>query len=322
VHRGQGLPRVGKLPLIGDQFAAVVASPIWVAGWLACVLVAASHDQEMSPQELEAFELLAAQAGLALENARRYEQERRNVERLEELDSMKSDFLATVSHELRTPLTVIEGTGLTLERSWDAIDGDTRGDLLSALNANAKTLEEIITKLLDFSRLEAGHPEVRLGALDIGEQLKQTASRLAGLFGDRDLIVDIEPDLLVSADALLVDRVIENLLSNAFKHTSPRTLVELSARREGGEVVVTVRDEGPGIPDEELANLGERFFRGGNLNTRPKGLGLGLALVREVLDLHGSELEVESQLGRGSRFSFRLPAIQADLPASEAAMEA
>ena len=99
----------------------------------------------------------------------------------------------------------------------------------------------------------------------------------------------------------------ENLLTNAAKHTQPGTRVKLSARPMDGSVVVAVEDEGPGIPEEELAHVGERFFRGGEINTRKRGLGLGLAIASEILELHGSQLEVDSEVGRGTRFSFRLP---------------
>jgi signal transduction histidine kinase len=312
-------PGSHALPLIGEAgFASLVASPIWIGGWLAAVLVGASRgDRTSSPQEVEAFELLAAQAGLALENAHRYEDAHRNVERLEDLDRMKSDFLATVSHELRTPLTVIQGTGLTLEHTWGRLDEDTSLELLNRLNANSKTLEGIITGLLDFSRIDAGRPEVRLEAVDLAGLLRGAVARLEGLSGGRELVQNIAPALTVLADALLVDRVAENLLSNAFKHTPPGTLVELSAERIGPDVVVSVRDEGPGIEEEELAHLGERFYRGGDLNSRPKGLGLGLALVREILDLHGSALEIDSRPGRGSTFSFRLKAVESGFGEAE-----
>lgn len=319
VTAAEDSPGSHALPLIGKAgFASLVACPIWIGGWLAAVLIGASRGaRTSSPQEVEAFELLAAQASLALENAHRYEDAHRNVERLEELDRMKSDFLATVSHELRTPLTVIQGTGLTLEHTWGRLDDEISLELLNRLNANSKTLEGIINGLLDFSRIEAGRPEAQLEAVDLADLLAATADRLKGLFAGRELVADIGPDLTALADALLIDRVLENLLSNAFKHTPPDTLVELSAQRVGPEVIVSVRDEGPGIEEEALAHLGERFFRGGDLNARPKGLGLGLALVREVLDMHGSALEIDSRPGRGSTFSFRLRAVESGFGAAD-----
>jgi len=219
---------------------------------------------------------------------------------------MKSDFLATVSHELRTPVTVIEGVGLTLERTWDGVDDQTRKDLLKGLTSNARALDALITNLLDFSRLEAGRFEVRFGPLDLTGLLGQIANRLIPLFAEHPLVVEVDEGLVADADAMLIDRVVENLLTNAVKHTPRETRVRLSAHRDADDVVVAVADEGPGIAAEELVHLGERFFRGGDLNTRTRGLGLGLALAREALELHGSALEIESHVGEGSRFSFRL----------------
>jgi signal transduction histidine kinase len=112
----------------------------------------------------------------------------------------------------------------------------------------------------------------------------------------------------VMADASLIDRVVENLLSNASKHTRPGTEVRLEAKTEADMARVSVVDDGPGISPDDLRHLGERFFRGGDPNTRTtRGTGLGLALAKEVLRLHGTDLEVQSEIGRGSRFSFRLP---------------
>ena len=289
-------------------FHAVVGSPIWVQGWLSAVLIGGTRTRRgLDRQEVEAFELLAAEAGLALENARKFEEEHRAVERLEEIDRMKSDFLATVSHELRTPITVIEGAGLTLARTWDSVDDRTRRDLLAGLTSNAKALDELISNLLDFSRLEAGRLDVRFGRLELTQLLESIAARLQSLFTRHTLELEVEPHLVVEADGILIERVVENLLTNAAKHTPEGTPITLSARREGDEAVVVVRDEGPGIPAEDLAHLGERFFRGGDLNSRPtKGLGLGLALVREALRLHGSSLQIETEVGGGSSFSFRL----------------
>jgi two-component system OmpR family sensor kinase len=120
--------------------------------------------------------------------------------------------------------------------------------------------------------------------------------------------VQISAGLTVRADPLLLERVMENLLSNAAKHTPEGTAIEIAARVIDGAVEISVADEGPGIPEKELRYLGDRFFRGGDPNTRTRGTGLGLAVVREILRLHDATLEIESREGRGSRFSFALPA--------------
>ena len=120
-------------------------------------------------------------------------------------------------------------------------------------------------------------------------------------------------DLMAVGDPVQIERVLQNLLWNAAKHTPTGTHVTLSARAEGDRIVLSVADDGPGISEEELRHLGERFYRGGDLNARStKGLGLGLALVKEILELHGSALEIESQVGNGSRFAFRLLAAKPD----------
>jgi signal transduction histidine kinase len=228
---------------------------------------------------------------------------------MEELDRMRGDFLSKVSHELRTPLTAISGMGLTLEQQWGDIDEDIRRELLTRLNANARTLDRIIANLLDYSRLEAGRMDVRMEPVRVEELLEQVVGRLHTLFGTHPLAVEAERGLVVNGDPLLLDRVIENLLSNAVKHTPPGTTVTLEARREAGQVTVGVADDGPGIPPEEQRRLGDRFFRGRDSTARrTRGTGLGLALVREILRLHGSELEVDSTVGRGTRFGFRLAA--------------
>jgi K+-sensing histidine kinase KdpD len=291
-------------------FRAAMATPVWVHGRLTAALDGGTRDRsDFSPEEVEAFELLAALAGRALENVRAFEDERRTVERMEELDRMRGDFLSKVSHELRTPLTAISGMGLTLEQQWDDIDEDIRRELLTRLNANARTLDRIIANLLDYSRLEAGRMDVRMEPVRVEELLEQVVGRLHTLFGTHPLAVEAERGLVVNGDPLLLDRVIENLLSNAVKHTPPGTTVTLEARREAGQVTVGVADDGPGIPPEEQRRLGDRFFRGRDSTARrTRGTGLGLALVREILRLHGSELEVDSTVGRGTRFGFRLAA--------------
>jgi signal transduction histidine kinase len=297
-------------PLLDAGFQALIATPVWLDGWLAAALMGAKHDGRGIPDvEVEAFQLLAGQLGLALDNAQRFEETLHTVERLEELDRLKDDFLATASHEIRTPLTAILGSGWTLEERWPDLDDTIRLELLNAMNRNARALDGLISSLLDFARLGAEGQNVAKQPCDIGALLVQVAMRLTSLFKERPLEVLTEELLLVEADATLIERVVENLLSNAAKHTPVGTQVLLSARSEDGFAVVAVQDDGPGIPEEEAFHLGERFYRGGDINARTKGLGLGLALSGEILELHGSALEIETNLGAGSTFAFRLPIV-------------
>lgn len=300
----------GTVPqLRGAGFKSVVASPVWSGGTLIAALAAGTRtDHRLEPEEVEAIELLAAQAGRALENAQRFEDERRTVERLGELDRMKRDFLSMVSHEIRTPLTAIEGLGLTLHESWDALEEQERRALLARMNANSATLHGIITSLLDFSRLEAGSLEAKTERLDLHDLLFAVAGRLETLVSEHVFSVDADPGLEVMGDPFLLDRVVENLVSNAAKHTPIGTRIEVAARPHATVAEISVTDTGPGISQHDLDHLGQKFYRGGDPNARPtKGIGLGLALIREILELHGTSLAVDSTLGEGSRFAFRLP---------------
>jgi K+-sensing histidine kinase KdpD len=299
------LPSLKGLGLHG-----IIAAPLWNSDAISAVLVAASTaTRGIDPAEVEAMELLAAQAERALENAARFEEEHRTVEHLSEVDRLKDDFLSMVSHDLRTPLTVIEGSISTLEYNWDRLDEDMRKKLTSVIGANAHKLSDAITKLLDLTRLDAGHFEAQVEPLELGGLLKDTVSRFEGLFTDHVLRLDIEDPLVVETDRVLVERVVENLLSNAAKYTPEGTKVVLSAHSENSHSVISVRDEGPGIPEEDMARLGERFFRGAGAMSGARGTGLGLAWVLEILKALGSELHIESRVGAGSTFEFELPLV-------------
>ena len=289
----------------------LIGSPVWVGGWMAAVLVGQTRgERTIARHRVEAFELLATSAGLALENAGRYEEQRQTVERLEETERLKSDFLTSVSHELRTPLTSILGNALTLERSWQQLDDATREELIASLSNRAKELEEKVTELVDVSGSDS---TTRGGfrALDLSTLLTATAEQLRDPLSQHRFVVDVRPGLETLGDGVLLSQVVRNLLDNAATHTPAGTTVTLLADlEEPEEIVVTVRDDGPGIAAADLPYLGARFFRGGDLNVRPKGLGLGLALASSALELHGAVLEVESDEGRGATFTFRLRALQ------------
>lgn len=309
--------------LRGMGFRGAIGTPVWVQGRLAGVLTAGTREERaIVDLDREALELLAGQASRALENAHRFEEERAAVERLEELDRMKQEFMDMVSHELRTPLTAIQGMGLTLERRWDHLDEPTRRELLDRMNSNGAVLQEIITTLLDFSRLESGARALTVSEVDLGRLAARVCSRLERLFVPGSLHVTAASAGLVRGDAMLLERVIENLVSNAAKHTPPGTTVTVNVCEEGDGLALEVRDEGPGIPPGDLARLGERFFRGGDPSLQPhRGTGLGLALVGKILSLHDSELSIASAPGEGSRFSFRLSPTIVSAPGADARHE-
>jgi signal transduction histidine kinase len=301
------IERFGRIRDVLPDFGVAVPIPV-IDGIAAVLVVGTGEPPGPEAQDVEVFRMLASQASLALENVRRFDEQRQVIDRLAELDRMKNDFISTVSHELRTPLTVITGMGRTLEHQWRSLDEDVRDEFLSRLNSNAMTLDQVIAQLLDFSKLEGGQLRPHVTEVDLSALLTQVVERLGTLLRSHRVEVDVDTDLRTVADAGLLERIVENLLSNAAKYTPPGSRVLVTAHEAGADdVVVAVSDDGPGIPESEVARVGERFFRGGDLHTRTtRGTGLGLAVVSEILELHGSRLEVESRVGAGSRFSFRL----------------
>ncbi|MDX1658576.1 MAG: ATP-binding protein [Nitriliruptorales bacterium] len=301
-----------------SEVEGFVVAPIHVRGEVAAVLGGARLDGEsVEPAVVEAVELLAGLAGRALELASVYAKERETVERLERLDTLKRDFVSNVSHELRTPLTVMMGVGELLRGRWTELDDRTRQDLIDRQMAHIGSLNRTIESLLDFSRLEAGTLEPSVKSVDVAGLVRDACDRLADVLESHRLEVDLDGRAMALADPDLLERVVDNLLVNAVTHTPRGTRVSVSVADAGEEVVVGVADDGPGVPAEELSNLTDRFFRGGDPDRRStRGLGLGLTLVHEILIQHGSRLQIESEPGEGARFWFALPADELETAAT------
>lgn len=279
------------------------------AGQVTGVLVCGRDtDDAMTDDDREVFELLASHAGRALSLAEGYRAERRRVAEMAELDRLKSDFLSTVSHELRTPLTVVLGLSETLGTRWHELDEPLKRSLLDRIASNAVALDDVIATLLDFAQLEAGTLRVEPSRFCLTDAVRATLARLEPLTVEHDLRAHLPDAAEVVGDARLLDRVVENLLSNAARHTPSGTRIDVRIESVDGRVHLLVADRGEGITASDLERVGERFFRGGDLNTRTtRGVGLGLALAQEVLELHDSELVVDSVPGEGTTFSFALP---------------
>jgi signal transduction histidine kinase len=196
--------------------------------------------------------------------------------------------------------------GQTLERSWHELDEATRSEFLRSINHRAAALGEMVSELLDVSELDAADGRLQSETVELSDLLARTLAWVPVALGARELRMDVAAGLQVKGDAKLLGRVIDQLLSNAAKHTPEGTTVTVSAFSDGAGVTVSIADDGPGLSPEDLVRVGDRFHRGGTLNERVSGLGLGLALAHEILMLHGSRLEVQSEPGYGARFWFVL----------------
>ncbi len=294
------------------HLGTAVGAPIFVQGaQRGALVVGRTGASQVNEPDVRIIELLADQAGRALEVAEQYERQEQSVRELERVNELKQDFLATVSHELRTPLAIVLGMAETLDGRWEMMPEVTRRDMTSRLRDNAGGLEHVIEALLDFSRLESGVVEPTCSNIGLIELTEQVLRRLETVTVHH--LIDFDTSDAAHpgetyADPLLLERVIENLVTNACRHTPPGTRVRVVIRQDVDTTTFEVRDEGPGIRDEDLQRIGERFFRGGDPNTRPtRGLGLGLAFCREVLLMHDSELDIITAPGAGTSFRFALP---------------
>jgi PAS domain S-box-containing protein len=229
--------------------------------------------------------------------------ERHAGERLRELDRLKDEFLATVSHELRTPLTAISGFSELMRRSPDHQD---QAEWLGRIIQNATEMGAMIEQLLDYSRLEAGKVALDVGPLPVRDAALHCIELARHTMGERQTSLEIPVDLEVQADERGFERILVNLLTNAAKYSPEGSEIRVTARAENGEATTAVQDEGIGISPTEQAQVFERFYQGTVLAGK-QGTGVGLSIVRRYVELLGGEVWVNSKLGQGSTFLFKLP---------------
>ena len=235
-----------------------------------------------------------------------FRREREATQRLRALDDMKNTFLEAVSHDLRTPLTSILGSALTLEQTGMEIPRDDAEDLLRRIASNARKLERLLSDLLDLDRLQRGIISPQRRPTDVAELITE-AVREADLLEGRDVEVEVEEQLVANLDAAKVERIVENLLANAARHTPRGRRVWVSARREQAAVLLVVEDEGDGVPPELREAIFKPFRQGPGPSDHAPGVGVGLSLVARFAELHGGAAWVEDRPGGGASFRVYLP---------------
>jgi PAS domain S-box-containing protein len=241
------------------------------------------------------------------ENRRALEREHEAAQRLRALDEMKNTFLDAVSHELRTPLAAVVGIAITLESKGDSLARRDRDDLIGRLVVNARKLDRLLNDLLDLDRLSRGIVAPKRRPTDVAALAAHAAEEWRLLHGRRAEVV-AEP-LTVSLDPGKVERIIENLLANAAKHTEPETPVWVRVERpaDGDGVLIAVEDAGAGLPAELRDTVFEPFRQGPEAPTHAPGVGIGLTLVARFAELHGGRAWLEDRPGGGSSFRVQLP---------------
>jgi len=274
-------------------------------------LIAARRRGDLPPEERAALETLGVVIALALENARLGDELERRVaaatRHLADLDRAKSDFVATASHELRTPLTALLGfSELLLSR---VVAPEQARRHLTVIHGEAERLTRIVDDLLDLSRMETGgRSELRPTAIDVAAALETNAEIFRAQSPGHRVRVTSTPGAVVAlADPDALDRILKNLLSNAVKYSPGGSEIRLAATRGDGRVEISVEDDGPGIPEDALPHVFERYYRVPGRTRAVRGLGLGLALVKSLADAHAGSVRAERAHTGGSRFTVTLP---------------
>jgi len=293
----EGIASIASLPLLseGEVFGLIGAG--------------SSALRRYSKTEMDSMAILAAHASAAIVNARLFEQ-------LREANLAKDEFLATLSHELRTPLTPILGWTHLL-KPFSGLD-PLLSQGLSAVERNANHLAGLINDLLDLTRIATGKTELARGPADIATLLREVVAQALPQAGPRGVALDLttpEESIIVEIDVLRIQEVLANLVDNAIKFTPAGGQVRIELRLVPGiqaaskSIAIAVTDSGIGIDPEFLPHVFEKFTQAhSGLNRRYGGLGLGLAISRTLVGMHGGNLTASSEgLGRGSTFLLRLP---------------
>ncbi len=233
-----------------------------------------------------------------------------DVSRLRQIDEMKSGLISTVSHELKTPLTSIRlATHALLNEKLGPLS-PKQTELVAAAREDSDRLYRIIENLLDIGRMESGQSKLELVQVNTEQILLNAIEEIRPSFNDKGiaLLLDLSGDIPeVLADRFRLEIVITNLLTNALKHTPPGGQVKLSAREQNGRVLFEVEDSGMGIPKEYLPHIFEKFFRVPGYSQQGDS-GLGLSIAKEIIDAHEGDIRVESEPGKGAKFTFALNA--------------
>jgi signal transduction histidine kinase len=238
-------------------------------------------------------------------------QEQEKIARLEEMDRLKSDFVATVSHELKTPLTAIIGAAKSVGRRSGRMNEEQRARFMEMIERQGTRLLRLVEDVLDTARLESGEPSMRREPVDLKELAEHAIEDLShtDVGAERPVVLLTDPDRPTAwGDATALQQILGNLLENALKYSNDGSKVVVEIRETSAESVLEVTDEGQGISPEQIQTIFDRFRQADSSAAKGTGgFGLGLYIVKNLVETHRGDVEVESEVGRGSTFRVRLP---------------
>ena len=267
-------------------------------------------------QDLNALGLFAEHAAIAIGNASLFEKERETVARLEELDQLKSDFVSSVSHELKTPLTAIIGAAKTVSRKGAVMEPEQHAAFLDMIERQGHRLLKLVEDVLTTAQIESGQPRLTRELLDLRALAEDVREDLLAtkIGADREIAIECDPEKPQAwGDQVGLHHVVSNLVENALKYSDPATRVTIRVVETPEEARFEVADEGAGITHEKLDHIFERFHQVDSSSTRRVGgFGLGLFIVKNLVDALGGQIDVQSTPGVGSVFTVRFPKRSSD----------
>jgi signal transduction histidine kinase len=297
--------------LVESGIRAILAVPMVREGQLiGCLGVTRNLPGEFPTETIELLRTFATQSALAIQNARLFQEIEDKSAQLEAASRHKSEFLANMSHELRTPLNAIIGFSEILAEKMFGDINEKQTEYLQDILESGRHLLSLINDILDLSKIEAGRMELELAEFDLPSAIENALILVRERASRRGIRLGSTVDERlgrIDGDERKVKQVLLNLLSNALKFTPEGGRIEVGARLDGAVVEVSVVDTGIGIAPEDQAAVFEEFRQVGTADKKAEGTGLGLALSRKFIELHGGRIWVKSQLGAGSTFAFTLP---------------
>jgi len=301
-----------RIPLLQAGYRALLGVPLLREEQVIGVLtVSRKTPGDFAPEIVRVLMAFATQSALAIQNARLFHEIEDKSQQLEAASRHKSEFLANMSHELRTPLNAVIGFSEVLLQRMFGVLNDKQDEYLKDIYASGQHLLSLINDILDLSKIEAGRMELAPAPFHLPTALENavTLVRERAARHGIALHLDLDPRLgELVGDERKVKQVLLNLLSNAVKFTPEGGRITLKAGLTDGAVEIAVSDTGVGIAQEDQAAIFEEFRQVGSDETRKQeGTGLGLTLAKKFIELHGGRIWVESEVGRGSTFTFTLP---------------
>jgi two-component system, OmpR family, sensor histidine kinase KdpD len=300
--------RTGTLPNVRFQFRPLVTTR-GVGG--VCGIEPDDPAQPISPEHERALNLILEQTAIAVDRSL-LAKESVKTAALEENEKLRETLLASLSHDLRTPLASITGAVTTLRQFGESMPKEQRADLLASIEEEAGRLTRFVANLLDMSRIESGAINPKRDFVDVADVVRAAVERVRKVFPDQRVAANLARDLpYIRGDSNLLEQVLFNLLDNAHKYAGDAGAV-VHARRDGGDVVVSVTDEGPGVKPSDLERIFDKFYRGGRPDGRKAGTGLGLSIARGLVEAMGGKIHAESPAARrrGTRIVLRFPAAE------------